>query len=185
MLGEASAHHVLGLPHYKYGSEYPQIPFVEVPAQSGPHEISFTYFPGTPEPGQRVRFKIYVRNRDTGKPFRNPLTAQVYRKRFLRAAVAEGAPLAITVGRGPQRNDYKFYATFEAAEAYEVRVKFVWAEGTETIPFPVTVGQTDDRPLLLGTVLTLALTVVVVAVINRRRRARAGADPAPDQEAAP
>ncbi len=168
--GAAAAHHILGLPHYKYSKDYPQIPFVEIMARTRHHELTFTYFPGTPEPGQRVRFKLYVKDMRDGKPFRKPLAAQVVQRRFIRDNLPLGERLTLRTGVGPEANDYKFFLTFPNAEAYEVQVTFPEGGAVEVIPFAVTIGQTDDRPLLLGAAGTLALAVVIVALINRRRR---------------
>lgn len=166
----AAAHHILGIPHYMYDENYPQIPFLEVIAQVGPTDLNFTYFPGIPNPGEAVRFKLYVHKRDTGEVFRDPLMVNVVRKRFLQGDVAVVEPFEIRPGVGPEKNDYKFFLTFEAAEAYEVRVRFPNGDGVEVIPFPVVIGKTDDRPLLFGAVGILGMTVVSVAMVKKKRR---------------
>ncbi|MGD8376602.1 MAG: hypothetical protein PVF68_10725 [Acidobacteriota bacterium] len=164
----ALAHHILGIPHYRYDENYPQIPYVEVLAQVGTTELNFTHFPGIPEPGQRVRFKLYVHDRETGEVHRAPLRLEVFRRRFLRSAIPVGPPLEIRTGTGPEANDYKFFLTFPEAEAYEVRLRFPGPDGVETIPFPVTIGRTDDRPLVFGAAGLLAVTILGVAVARRR-----------------
>jgi hypothetical protein len=176
----AWAHHILGIPHYKYSEDYPQIPFVEIQAQVRAHELSFTYFPGTPKPGEAVRFKLYIRHQKTGEPFRRPLTVELYKKTAFGGRQQLGAPFTIRTGSGPEANDYKFFRTFDTAEAYEVRVLFAsGGAAVETIPFPLTIGETDDRPLLAAAAGTLLLAVIVVAALKRsrvhsasRRRAR-------------
>ncbi len=170
-----AAHHILGIPHYKYSEEYPQIPYLEVLAQVGPMDLVFTHFPGFPEPGETVRLKLYVHDRDSGEVFRRPLVAEVVRKRFLRDAVPVAEPLTLRPGTGPEKNDYKFFLTFSEAEAYEVRLRFPVDGGFETIPFPVTIGRTDDRPLIFAAAALLAAAVVVVALTKKRRRRRAAA----------
>lgn len=164
------AHHILGIPHYKYSEEYPQIPYLEVIAQVGTNDLDFTYFPGTPKPGERVRLKLYIHDRMTGEVFREPLEVQVVQKRFFGEDRALGRPLTIRTGVGPERNDYKFFLTFDEPEAFEVRLRFPNGEGFETIPFPVVIGKTDDRPLIFGAVGVLALAVGSVALVKRRRR---------------
>lgn len=168
----ASAHHFLGIPHYKYGDDYPQIPYMEVLAQVGPHDLVFTHFPGFPKPGESVRFKLYVLNRETGEPFREKLRVEVFRKHFLYGdePVTEGFDIA--TGVGPEKNDYKFFVTFDEPEAYTVQVLFPKEDGVERIPFPVTIGETDDRPLVLGAAGILGLAVLSVAFVKRSRRRR-------------
>lgn len=168
----ASAHHIMGIPHYKYGDDYPQLPFAEIKAQVGDYDLHFTYFPGTPKPGERVRFKLYAFHRETREPFRKPLEVSYFRERFLRSDVRKGESLQIQVGDGPEGNDYKFFHVFEEADSFYVRVHFPHRDGMEVIPFPVQIGVTDTRPLLGGSVLLLFLAVGTVAVINRRRKKR-------------
>lgn len=159
----------MGIPHYKYGEEYPQIPYVEVMAQTTKHDLHFTYYPGTPVPGERVRFKLYVKDRQTGEPFRESLPVQIVQKTFFGPPIPV-AERTIQVGVGPEKNDYKFFETFDAAEAFEVRVDFPDGERMERIPFPVTIGETDDRPLIFGAAGIVGLTVIAVAVAKRRRK---------------
>lgn len=168
----ASAHHILGIPHYKYSEDYPQIPYLEVLAQVGDHDLVFTHFPGFPRPGEAVRLKLYVHDRKTGEVFREPLSVTVVEKRFLRGAEPVAPPFEIRTGSGPERNDYKFFLTFSEPESYEVRVRFPTAVGDETVPFPVSIGKTDDRPLIFAAAGLLGATVVAVAVVKRRRRRR-------------
>ena len=173
----APAHHILGIPHYKYSDEYPQIPYMEVVAQVGPHELVFTHFPGFPEPGEAVRFKLYIH--EGSRVFRQPLRVEVVRKHFLRRGEPVAQPFDIRPGSGPERNDYKFFFTFPQREAYELRLRFPTGEGIETIPFPVVIGKTDDRPLIFGAVGLLALAVASVAAVKKRRRWRSRRRKAP------
>lgn len=170
----ALAHHILGIPHYMYGDDYPQIPYLEVIAQAGPYDLDFTHFPGFPEPGERIRCKLYVRNRETGAPFREPLHVELARRTFPWGSRPAGDPFTIHTGDGPEQNDYKFFVAFEEAEAYEILVHFPNGDIMEEIPFPVVVGRTDDRPLILGAAGLLLAAVVSVAAVKRRKRARAG-----------
>jgi len=166
----ASAHHFLGIPHYKYGDDYPQIPYMEVLAQVGPHDLVFTHFPGFPKPGESVRFKLYVLNRETGEVFRDNLRVEVFRKHFLSGDEPVTKGFDIATGTGPEKNDYKFFVTFREAEAYSVQVLFPNQDGVERIPFPVTIGETDDRPLVFGAAGILGLAVLSVAFVKRRRQ---------------
>lgn len=165
-----AAHHILGIPHYKYDDTYPQIPYLEVIAQVGSTDLDFTYFPGIPEPGQAVRFKLYVHDRVTGEVFREPLRARVVRTTFFGGDTVVAEPFQIRTGKGPEGNDYKFFLTFAAAEAYEVQVSFPNGDQVEVIPFPVVIGETDDTPLIFGAAGVLGLTVVAVAIVKKKRR---------------
>ncbi|MBW2459349.1 MAG: hypothetical protein JRI68_32955 [Deltaproteobacteria bacterium] len=165
----AHGHHILGLPHYKYGDDYPQIPYVEILGQVDTKALHFTYFPGTPKPGERVRFKLYVKDQRTGEPFREPLRAVVVRKQTLQRA-EQLEVLELRTGQGPEGNDYKFFHVFDHPEAFEIRVTFPTSNGSEVVPFPVHIGVTDTRPLFGGAVAVLVLAIGTVAVVKRRRR---------------
>lgn len=166
-------HHILGIPHYKYGDDYPQIPYLEVVAQVGPTDLDFTYFPGRPKPGEAVRFKLYIHNRQTGEPFREPLKVEAFQVHFLSGATLISKPLTIRTGSGPEKNDYKFYLTFPQAEAYQLQLHFPTADGVEVISFPVTIGETDDRPLVLGAAGLLGLAILSVASVKKHQKRRA------------
>lgn len=174
----AAAHHILGIPHYRYGEEYPQIPFMEVVAQVGEMELVFTHFPGFPSPGERVRFKLYVRNRRTGEAFHDDLTARIVHHRFWSSDRTVAEPFTIRTGTGPESHDYKFFFTFEEAEAYEIRVRFPTGSGEEIIPFPVIIGKTDDRPLIFGAAGILLASVIAVGAVKRRRGRASSPGPA-------
>ncbi len=166
-----AAHHILGIPHYKYSEEYPQIPFVEVQARTPYSDVHFTYLPGTPRPGQDVRFKLYAKRRADGTPRTPKMMVEVVKHTFLGGTEPVLAPFEIEAGDGPESNDFKFFLRFEEAEAYAVRVHYPDESGEiERIDFPVTIGATDDRPLFAGAFGVVALAVATVFVVKRKRR---------------
>ncbi len=165
----ALAHHILGLPHYKYGDDYPQIPYVEIQGKVDTKSLSFTYFPGTPKPGERIRFKLYVLDEQTKQPFREPLKVVFAKKQAFGSEAVRA--VEIRPGVGPEGNDYKFFHAFESADAFEVRVHFPREDGTvEVVPLPVQIGETDPRPLFGAAVGILVVAVISVALIKRRQR---------------
>jgi hypothetical protein len=145
---------------------------MEVVAQVGANDLVFTHFPGFPKPDDTVRFKLYVRNRETGEVFREGLRVEVFRKHFLYGDESVAQGFEIHPGTGPEKNDYKFFVTFAEAEAYAIHVLFPNQDGVERIPFPVTIGETDDRPLIFGAAGLLGLAVLTVAFVKRRQRRR-------------
>lgn len=168
----AAAHHILGIPHYKYSEEYPQIPFLEVQAQTPDSDVHFTYMPGTPRPGEDVRFKIYAKSRADGTPRTPKMKVEVLRKTFLGGEEPVMAPFEIEPGIGPEAHDFKFFVRFEAAEAFVVRVHYPDETQMEVIDFPVTIGETDDRPLIAGAFGSLVMAAVAVGITNHRRKKR-------------
>jgi hypothetical protein len=167
--GAAWSHHIIGIPHYAYDENYPQLPFVEIVATSGPWDIRMSYMPGIIEPGQRVRFKLYAVHRETREPLRKDLVGQVRRLRFGGSPEPVAPAFPIRVGKGPEGNDYKFFHEFPSYDAFEVLVRFEFPDGAvEEIPFPVTVGVTDDTPVLGGAILLVFFAAVVVRYLKGR-----------------
>lgn len=164
------AHHILGIPHYAYDEAYPELPFVEIMAQSGDWDLRMSYMPGIVRAGDRVRVKLYGKSRSTGRPLQIPLVGQLRKVRFgRREPVAEAFP--IEVGKGPEGNDYKFFLTLPETEDYEILIRFPFpGVEVEEIPFPIKVGETDDRYFFGAAVALLAGLVLFV----RFKKARAG-----------
>ncbi len=166
----AAAHHIMGIPHYKYSEEYPQIPVLEVQALTHTSELHFTHMPGTPRPGEDVRFKIYAKRRSDGEPLTENMSVEVLRRTFFGGSEVVRELFEIEPGIGPERNDFKFFINFRDPEAYTIRLHFPEDGGTEVIDFPVVIGETDDRPLIAGAFGTLVVAAVAVGVSKRRRK---------------
>lgn len=126
--------------------------------------------PGTPRPGEDVRFKLYAKRLSDGEPQTAPMKVEVLKETFFGGLEPVREPFEIEPGIGPERNDFKFFIEFAEAEAYKVRVHYPDAEGVEVIDFPVTIGETDDRPLIAGAFGTLVFAAVAVGVTKRRRK---------------
>jgi hypothetical protein len=169
----AAAHHILGIPHYKYSEEYPQIPYVEVEAQTPHSELHFTYMPGTPRPGQDVRFKLYAKSLTDGTPRTPPMKVEVMKNSFIGDPEPVMEAFTIEPGVGPEANDFKFFLRFEEAEAFIVRVHYLDEnDQTEVIDFPVTIGETDDRPLIAAAFGIIVFAAAAVGITKRRRGRR-------------
>jgi hypothetical protein len=172
LVSPALAHHIMGIPHYAYDKNYPQLPFVETTAQSGDWDLRLTYLPGVVEPGQRIRFKLYGKNRVSGDPLRVPLVGQARKVAFGSKPKPLGEAFPVRVGKGPEGNDYKFFLTFPDYDSYEILIRFEFPGGSvEEIPFPVAVGVTDDTNLLIGAVGLLCFAVICVRVVKTREAA--------------
>ncbi len=66
LIYQIHAHHQLGLPHYLYSEDYPQIPTMVIDADAEGYTVTFAIFPGNPNPGDIVRIKVYIK---VGKSF--------------------------------------------------------------------------------------------------------------------
>lgn len=165
----AYAHHILGIPHYKYSEEYPQIPFVEVMATTGDFLFNFTYYPGNPNPNSDVRLKLYIKNQKTGKAYREPLKAEILEQHTFGDDRRIEGPLSLLTGKGPEANDYKLFKKFPEAESYLLRVFFPIESRVDIIDFPITIGQTVRMPFIFGAIGLLAVIIVIVAFVKRRQ----------------
>jgi len=167
----AQAHHVLGLPHYSYLKEYPQVPRLDLETQVGRYFAVCTVMPGNPKPGETFRVHIYVKNTVTGMPYERKMEFVIREKAFF------GQGLEVFRFTQNQTDDHQFKqsAKVQAAGEYLVGVAFTGDDGIpHTIEFPLQIGQPSwfDRllPVLLGGVGVLLLLMGQRWLGRRRTR---------------
>ena len=176
----ASAHHQLGLPHYLYSKEYPQIPTMVIDADAEGYDVTFSIYPGNPQPGDTVRVSIYIRRAATGEVYDQPIDVSVTLDRFLGPDQTVAAARTLTSAF----NKYKTSFDFAKPEKYFVNVTFrPRADFTETIPFPIVIGKTDFSLVPIGFGVAFAGVFVGVGVTKRRRGPRKDSDSRNDQDA--
>jgi len=169
----ALGHHILGLPHYSYKENYPQVPTLEYPAATGPWDVLLTAYPGVPTPGEAANLSFYVKNRETSQLYDRPLQVRVLRT-FTFGRNQEVLP-ATTVP--PYDQPCKRSVTFPADGEYVVELSLEVEGQTEVIPFLVVAGEpTSTASILVALGLGMALFLVVVRAVGiKRRRAMARA----------
>ena len=170
----ASAHHILGIPHYAYDERYPQTPVLTYRVEMGPHEIKMTGYPGKPKVGERCTLHLYVRRLDDGKLFDDTVTLTVFRDRLIGTDTAVYGPAEARL----EESLYKFYPVFEVEANYLVRVAFE-AEGAPwIIDLPMVVGEPGSPWAVLGGIAIGVATFLVVIRAIRIKRRRAADTPA-------
>ncbi len=166
----ASAHHILGIPHYAYDERYPQTPILEYRVEMGPHEIKMTGYPGKPEPMQPCSINVYIRRLDNGEPFDDVVTLTVMRDRMIGQDPVVYGPVEARL----EEAVYKLYPQFETEANYLIRIAFD-AEGAPwIIDLPMVVGNPGSPWALLGGIgggLAVFLVVLRAIRIKRKRRA--------------
>ncbi len=170
----AGAHHILGLPHYSYKENYPQVPTLEYPATAGPYDVLLTSYPGKPPPGEPANLAFYIKNRATGEPYGKPVTVRVLQTfTFGRNRVLQ-PPLRIE----PFDRVHKLTVTFDREGEYVVELTMEVEGRPEVIPFRMVVGDPSSTASVLAAVgggLGVFLIAVRAVRIKRQRAARAGA----------
>ncbi len=150
----ALSHHQLGLPHYRYSKDYPQIPTMMIEADAEGYLVTFSIFPGNPQPGQIVRIKTYIKKKQTGEVYTKPISMSLSRETFLGGdEELIGARQIVS-----DYNEYKMSYEFNAAEKYYINVTFEPRPGFfERIPFPVVIGETNFSliPIFFGSFFLL------------------------------
>lgn len=167
---QAVAHHILGLPHYSYKENYPQVPTLEYPATTGPYDVLLTSYPGKPTPGEAANLAFYIKNRNTDVPYDQRVSVRVLQTfTFGRNQVVIGA-----TSIQPFENVHKLTATFPEDGEYVVELTMD-VEGTpEVIPFLLIAGEpTATASVLIATGGGLGLFIVVVRAIKIKRKRRA------------
>ncbi|MBI2944769.1 MAG: 4Fe-4S binding protein [Candidatus Wallbacteria bacterium] len=166
------AHHILGLPHYAYKENYPQVPQLEYPAAAGPYDILLTSYPGNPVPGEKTIIAVYIKDRTTGRAYEGEIGIRALRSRLF----SDPEPLAPAVRVVPCEVPHKTTVTFPEAGDYWVELTFDVEGKPESIPFPIVAGNPSPAGAVVtlfgGVMLTLLVTVRAIR-IKRARRARA------------
>ncbi len=159
---EASAHHILGIPHYSYDEQYPQAPVITYLVDAGPLEVRMTGYPGKPEPGERCALNVYIQRKDDGSLFEGKVTGSALRKNFVKDSVVYGpveAELEDAV--------YKFYPHFEHEANYLFRVEFETEDAPWIIDLPMVAGEPGSPWAVLGGTLGgVVLFLIVIRAIR-------------------
>ncbi|MBT5534771.1 hypothetical protein HOK31_17020 [Candidatus Poribacteria bacterium] len=164
-----SAHHQLGLPHYLYNEEYPQIPTMVIDAEAEGYDVTFSIYPGNPQPGDIVRVSAYIKHAMTGAVYQKPVEMSVSTVKFLRGENFVDQPKPVA----SEYNEYKVSYRFETAEKYLVNLKFEPRPGFfETIPFPVVIGKTKFSVVPIVAAVIFVGTFVAVGLTKKRGHGR-------------
>jgi ferredoxin-type protein NapH len=170
------AHHILGIPHYAYKENYPQVPTLEYPATVGSYDILMTSYPGKPKPGEPANLAFYIKNRQTGVPYARPVTVRVLQPRIF----ASDRILQAATSIEPFDKTHKLSVTFPDDGKFLVELSLTGGSHPEVVPFIMVVGEppsTVRALLVLTVILVLGCIVIRAILIKRRRRARGARSP--------
>ncbi|GAB4283436.1 MAG: hypothetical protein Kow0092_38270 [Deferrisomatales bacterium] len=168
----ARAHHILGLPHYSYKENYPQVPTLEYPATTGPYDVLLTSYPGKPVPGEPANLAFYVKNRQTGEPYGEPVGVRVLET----FTFGDNRTVEALDRIPPFEQVHKITVTFPEEGEYVVELSLVVEGQTEVIPFAMVVGDPSSAWSVVAAVgLGLAAFLVVVRAVRIKRARRLAA----------
>jgi hypothetical protein len=168
------AHHILGLPHYSYKENYPQAPTLEYPATSGPYDILLTSYPGKPVPGEAASFSFYVKNRETGDPYNQPIMIRVLQT----FTFGESKVILKPTESEPFEQPHKLSITFPEDGEYVVELSMEVEGKPEIIPFILTAGEPSaTTSVLIAVGIFLLLFIITVRAIKIKRTRRMGNTP--------
>ena len=168
----AGAHHILGLPHYSYKENYPQVPTLEYPAQSGPFQVLLTCYPGKPKPGEAANLAIYIKDKTSGEPYSQSIQVRVLQT-FTFGRNKDVLP-STTVPLYSQ--PHELLVTFPTQGEYIVELTLEVEGKSETIPFLLVAGDpsaTGSVLIAIGVFLALFFIVIRAIRIKRRRHTQA------------
>jgi hypothetical protein len=169
LVGTASAHHILGLPHYSYKENYPQVPTLEYPAKSGPYEILLTCYPGKPKPGEAANLAIYIKEETSGLPYTHPVQVRVLQT-FTFGRNRDIQPLAAVPF---YEQPHEVSVTFPEDGEYIVELTMQVEGKPEVIPFLMVAGEpsaTLSVLIAVGAGLAVFLIVIRAVRIKQKRR---------------
>ncbi len=166
----AYAHHILGLPHYSYKENYPQVPTLEYPASTGPYDIVMTSYPGVPTPGEAANVAFYIRNRETDVPFGSPVTVRVLQT----ATFGRNKTILHETRIEPLDKTHKLSVTFPEDGEFIVELTVDVEGQPEVIPFLMVAGQPTATTSILaaigGGLVVFIITIRAIKIKARRRR---------------
>jgi len=172
----ASAHHILGLPHYSYKENYPQVPVLEYPATTGPYEVLLQCYPGEPVPGERTNLAFYIKDAASGETYDRQIGVRVLQTFTFGNNLDVLPPTEVSQFDGL----HKISTTFPEDGEYVVELTMQVEGQTEVIPFPVVAG---DPSATMSIVIAIAFGLLVFLIVVRaikikakRRRQREESD---------
>lgn len=167
----ASAHHILGLPHYSYKENYPQRPTLEYPATTGPYEVLLTSYPGVPIPGEPANLAFYIRDAVSGTVYDETITMRVLQT----YTFGDNTLIVPPTTRTPFDNEYKYHVTLPVDGEYVVELSMPVEGRVEVIPFLIVVGNpTDTGSVVLAASLFVVILLVAIRAIQKKRERRRG-----------
>lgn len=169
--GEGLAHHILGLPHYSYKENYPQVPTLEYPASSGPYDLLLTSYPGRPKPGEPANLSFYIKDRNTGEPYGRPVEIRVLQT----FTFGRNREVHATARVEPFDQVHKLTAVLDREGEYIVELTLEVEGRAEVIPFRVVAGDPSSGwSVLAGIVVGLGVFVLAVRAVKIKRERRVG-----------
>jgi ferredoxin-type protein NapH len=127
-----TAHHILGIPHYAYKENYPQVPTLEYPASLGSYDILMTSYPGKPTPGESANIAFYIKDRHTGVPYGKQVGVRISQPRlfgFNRTIIHPATTIE------PFDRTHKLSVTFPDDGTFLVELSMFAGDHQEVIPF--------------------------------------------------
>jgi len=168
----ASAHHILGLPHYSYKENYPQVPVLEYPATTGPYEVLLQCYPGEPVPGEPTNLAFYIKDEANGGPYEQPVGVRVLQT----FTFGENLDVLPSTEVSPFDGLHKISTTFPEDGEYVVELTMQVEGQPEVISFPVIAGNPSaTTSIVIAIAVGLLVFLIVVRAIKikvKRRRQR-------------
>ena len=160
--GAVSAHHLRGIPHYSYKSNYPETPVYEVIETADNWIVTFTYYriPGQ----QALDLAIYIRDSIGHDPYSGSVMFRVFGQH---EDPAQSHPL--TAYRNPT-NIYKVGWVYEDDGIYYVRISFDDSLKTHNVLFELSIGGENRVWYLLGGSVTIVVFLAVLVGFVRQKR---------------
>lgn len=153
------AHHIRGLPHYGYSENYPQIPTYEETRVVDRWEIIFSFIKIFET--RNCDLAVYIKNRNTGKPFNGIVTFQVFGER-------EDPQKAHSVNaRLDPTNTFRVGWSYEKDGIYTLRIRFADGAQEYVEDFKMQMGEVGFQWLWLLLPGAVILILVVLIIVKR------------------
>jgi hypothetical protein len=163
------SHHILGTPHYAYDEEYPQAPILTYSAQQGAYDVNMTCFPGKPQPGDNTSLHYYIKHRETGNAFSDPVTLTVFQDRLVGDDPIVYGPIEGEL----EEAMFKFFPKFDEEANYTVRLEYEADGAPWILDLPIVAGEPGSPWKVVGGIaLGAGIFLIVIRAIRIKRKRR-------------
>ena len=162
------AHHTMGNPRFVYKESHPEAPTLEYPAELFSYDIVFTSYPGRPNIKEPTAFSFYAKDRETSKPYQEPITIRVLKNMNFGGTREVLKPTLLNQSTQPYIYDF----TFTEDGDYVIELIMVLKGKDEMIPFIITAGEPSITIPALIAVAGILVLYIFIIILTRIRSSR-------------
>jgi len=165
----AHGHHILGLPHYSYDENYPQVPVLEYETTMGPYSVLLQSYPGKPKPGDQTNLAFHIKNTEAKRSRTEPIKVRVLQT----FTFGSNREVLSTTVEPIGEVLYRIYPTFPDEGEYVVELTMDVDGEEQTVGFLMVVGDpSPTTSILVALGCGLGVFLITIRAIKKKRQRR-------------